>query len=93
LKERHYNSGSFTPWQTTRRNPWVGKSLMQKAGLFEGVTDSQLPASASQVPFVWEYLETKFNYQFIAGVLTVAQDKEKRAIRPRIGWAVRQASQ
>jgi hypothetical protein len=93
LKERYYKSDCFTPWQTTRRNPWVGKSLLQKAGLFEGVTDSQLPASASQVPFVWEYLETKFNYQFIAGVLTVAQDKESRAIRPRIGWAVRQTRQ
>jgi hypothetical protein len=81
--------GDCTPWL---RNPWIGKPLLKKPGLFDGIIDSQLPSSASQVPFVWDYLGKRFDYQFVAGVLTVAQDKESRAIRPRIGWAVRQAA-
>jgi Domain of unknown function (DUF4419) len=92
-KEGDYKSGKNTPWQTTLKNPWVGKPLLKEAGPFEGVTDSQLPSAASQVPFVWDYLGKRFNYQFVAGVLTVAQDKESGAIRPRIGWAVRPAPQ
>ena len=90
-KEGDYSSGYHTPWQTNLRNPWVGKHLLKKPGTFQGVTDSQLPSSASQVPFVWDYLDQKFDYQFLAGVLTVQQHQESRAIRPRIGWAVRQA--
>jgi hypothetical protein len=43
------------------------------------------------VPFVWEYLGKEYDYQFLAGVLTIEQDKDSRAIRPRIGWAVREA--
>jgi hypothetical protein len=86
-----YKSGYHTPWQTTLKNPWVGKPLLQGPERFGGITDCQLPASASQVPFVWDYLGQKFDYRFVAGVLTVTQEKESRAIRPRIGWAVRQA--
>jgi hypothetical protein len=101
LKQREFKlaneedemSGYLTPWQTNLKNPWVGQPLSKEPDIFEGITDSQLPASASLVPFVWDYLGKKFDYQFVAGVLTVAQDKESRAIRPRIGWAVRPAPQ
>jgi hypothetical protein len=48
-----------------------------------------LPSSASQVPFVWDYHGTKFDYQFVAGVLTITQDAATQTIRPRVGWAVR----
>jgi Domain of unknown function (DUF4419) len=90
-KEGDFKSGKYSPWQTTLKNPWVGKPLLKDAAIFEGVTDSQLPSSASQVPFVWDYLGKRFSYQFVAGILTVAQDKESGAIRPRTGWAVRPA--
>lgn len=59
--------------------------------LLTGITDDHLPSSASQLPFVWEYHGKEYDYQFLAGVLTVAQDQTSRALRPRIGWAVREA--
>lgn len=90
-KEGDYRTLYYTPWRTDLRNPWIGQPFLKKPGPFEGITDGQLPSSASQVPFVWDYLGTKIDYEFIAGVLTVTQDKESRAIRPRIGWTVRQA--
>ena len=90
-KEGDYQTFYYTPWRTDLRNPWIGRPLLKKPGSFEGITDSQLPSSGSQVPFVWEYMGTKYDYQFLAGVMTIEQDKESRAIRPRIGWAVRPA--
>jgi hypothetical protein len=91
LKQREFKNNRLSTWRTDLRNPWLGRPLLQNADAFEGVTDDQLPSSASLVPFVWEYLGSEFEYQFIGGVLTVTQDKESRAVRPRIGWAVRPA--
>jgi hypothetical protein len=83
-----YRTGSLTPWETTRRNPMLEKPLDARGNRF-GLTHNQLPTSASQVPFVWEYVGQKLDYQFLAGVLAVTQDAQTKAIRPRIGWAVR----
>jgi hypothetical protein len=48
-----------------------------------------LPASVSSVPFVWEYRGDEFDYQFLAGVMAVTQNPTSKAVRPRVGWAVR----
>ncbi|OAI48435.1 hypothetical protein AYO44_06890 [Planctomycetaceae bacterium SCGC AG-212-F19] len=81
----------FGPFTTSLKNPLLGQPLISEPKSFEGITDPCLPSSASQVPFVWEYLKKEYDYQFLAGVLTIEQDKDSRAIRPRIGWAVREA--
>lgn len=41
---------------------------------------------------MWKYYENNYDYQFVAGLLTVEQDKISRAVRPRVGWAVREMS-
>jgi len=74
------------------KNPLLGRRLVGSQGM-AGITDDQLPSSASQVPFVWKYYENNYDYQFVAGLLTVEQDKINRAVRPRVGWAVREVSQ
>lgn len=97
LKQQEYKlaregdpqSGYLTPWATDLKNPLLGQVLVSDKRW--GVTNDHLPSSVSQVSFVWEYLKKEYDYQFLAGVLTVEQDKESRAIRPRIGWAVREA--
>jgi hypothetical protein len=83
-------TGYATPWQTTLRNPLLGHPFVDRRP-FSGVTSDHLPSSASQVPFVWDYLGKDHDYQFVAGVLSVSQDPDTRAIRPRVGWAVRSA--
>jgi hypothetical protein len=85
-----YRTGYFTPWQTNLRNFMLDKPL-DAGGMMQGLTHGLLPSSASQVPFVWDYLGTPFDYQFVAGVLAISQDADTRAIRPRVGWAVRPA--
>jgi hypothetical protein len=54
-----------------------------------GINASQLPASLSSVPFVWNYLGQEIDYLFIAGHTGVAQDEATLSVRPVIGWAVR----
>jgi hypothetical protein len=80
------------------KNPSLGSPLIREPkqddgffDVFEGITHEWLPSSASQVPFLWDYLGQNFAYQFVAGVLTIEQDPTTRALRPRIGWAVRPA--
>jgi hypothetical protein len=72
------------------KNPLLGRRLVGSQRM-DGITDDQLPSSASQVPFVWKYYDNNYDYQFVAGLLTVEQDKTGHAIRPRVGWAVREA--
>jgi hypothetical protein len=83
-------TGYLTPWETTLRNPVLGRPFTDRYP-FRGITSDRLPSSASQVPFVWDYLGKDHDYQFVAGVLAVSQDPDSRAIRPRVGWAVRPA--
>jgi hypothetical protein len=89
LKHRDYSSDSPGPWETTQRNHLLEKPAEHRAPWY-GMKHNALPSSASQVPFVWKYRGTEFDYQFVAGVLIITQDAVTRTIRPRIGWAVRQ---
>jgi hypothetical protein len=85
-----YSTGYRTPWETTARN-FLLEEPPGEGRLFHGVTHDALPSSASLVPFVWDYLGTDYDYQFVAGVLTITQDRGTGAVRPRVGWAVRPA--
>jgi hypothetical protein len=97
LKHREYHyrvpgdedTGYCTPWETSLRNPLLEMPLGKERR--HGLTHNVLPSSASQVPFVWEYLDREYDYQFLAGTLAISQDAGTGAIRPRVGWAVRPA--
>ena len=52
-------------------------------------TISSLPSGLSQVPFRWNYLDKTFAMEFLGGFVGVAQDEGSLALRPEIGWAVR----
>jgi hypothetical protein len=45
----------------------------------------------SKSPFRWLYLDKTFDMDFLGGFVGVAQDPETLALRPEIGWAVREA--
>lgn len=51
---------------------------------------SRFPAGLSRVAFMWNYFGTIFPMQFLGGFVGVAHDPETLAVRPSIGWAVRQ---
>jgi hypothetical protein len=88
LKHRDYRQGRSAPWRTDLRNSMLEKPLDWGAEMC-GLNHHQLPSSVSAVPFAWQYRGEKLDYQFLAGVTAITQDADTRAIRPRVGWAVR----
>jgi len=71
---------------TLRRNPYLGKTEL---GVYEGFTTSDISTTMSSAPFIWQYYGTPLQMQFLAGFVGSTQDPESLAIRPAIGWAVR----
>jgi hypothetical protein len=55
------------------------------------LTHADLPGGLSKAPFIWEYSDKFFDMEFLGGFVGVAQDQETLALRPEIGWAVREA--
>jgi len=96
LKRREYrcivpndhSTGYFMPWRTDLRN-FILERPVENGDSWSGLTHDQLPSSVSAVPFTWHYHGQSFDYQFLAGVMAVTQDSATKAIRPRVGWAVR----
>lgn len=58
---------------------------------FGGTHPDKLPLGVSKVPFEWKYLGTELPMEFIGGFVGVAQDKTSLAVRPAIGWAIKDA--
>jgi hypothetical protein len=56
-----------------------------------GFTVGSFPSGLSKAPFRWDYLDRSFDMEFLGGFVGVAQDQETLALRPEIGWAVREA--
>ena len=42
-------------------------------------------------PFHWEHRARPFEMEFLGGFVGVGQSSETMALRPEIGWAVREA--
>jgi hypothetical protein len=55
------------------------------------MTTEHFPPSLSKVPLTWNYLGQVFEMEMLAGFACYSQDSETRAVRPKIGWAVRDA--
>lgn len=54
-----------------------------------GVNNADLPASLSNVPFIWDYYGTRHDYQFIGGIVGYTQSADGGVLSPTMGWAVR----
>ncbi|WP_309722092.1 DUF4419 domain-containing protein [Armatimonas sp.] len=67
------------------RNPHLG-TLSE----WQGMTSDEVLSGISTAPFCWKYLTSEQSMELIAGFIGVAQDPETLAIRPAIGWAVRE---
>lgn len=53
---------------------------------------AQFPSGLAIAPFIWDYLGTQIPMEFVAGFAGVSQDPDL-AVRPAIGWAIRDAPQ
>jgi hypothetical protein len=56
----------------------------------EGPGSDELPSSISRVSFVWHCLGDRLDMEFLGGFMGVAQLQPSLALRPEIGWAIRE---
>jgi len=56
-----------------------------------GPTIERFPGGLSKAPFRWKYYFKTIEMEFLGGFVGVAQDPQTLALRPEIGWAVREA--
>jgi hypothetical protein len=68
------------------RNRLVGEAPRHWA---DGLKPGDFASGLSVAPFVWNYFTSKFDMDFVAGFVGASQDRDTLAIRPEIGWAVR----
>ena len=55
-----------------------------------GPTLEMFPGGLSLAPFRWDYLGRSLPMEFLGGFVGVRQDAGTLALRPEIGWAVRE---
>lgn len=53
------------------------------------IRHDRLLGPVSKVPFIWEFLGTKYQYEFLGGIVAVEQDPSTLAVSPRCAWGVR----
>ncbi len=56
-----------------------------------GPTLEAVPSGLSRVPFLWKYLGQEIRMELLGGFAGVGQDEATFAVRPELGWAVREA--
>lgn len=95
----HWNSGSGDSYVSGYVNylfPYV--KMYDKVGYWKNPTFGEVksyiqpdkfPTGLSSVPFVWDYYGTIYNMDFLGGFVGVSQDSTSLAVRPTLGWAVR----
>jgi hypothetical protein len=85
----------------TEKNPWLAEAGTKLKLLLAGEWDQErfdlggpspgaFPSGLARAPFIWKYLEQEFDMEFLGGFVGVAQDPATLALRPEIGWAIRQ---
>ncbi len=93
--ENDADAGRFTRradhlslWRVKRRRPT--DTVADERGRLVGPETRSLPPSVSEVHFTWTCLDQTYPMQFLAGIVGATQDPQTLAVRPVIGWAVRE---
>jgi hypothetical protein len=87
----------------TVQNPWLAAGGEKLRALLAGEWDQQrfdlggpspgdFPGGLARAPFVREYLGTSFDMELLGGFVGVAQDPAVLALRPEVGWAIREVA-
>jgi hypothetical protein len=90
-----YNDGWLTHLLPYIRESYGGdgsacvQNKFKTGGWGGGIETSAIPGGLSSVPFIWDYYNTKYEMSLMAGFSGVTQNQETLAIRPKIGWVVR----
>lgn len=83
------SDGNYETVNKLQRNPLMGDVSERSFG---GLVDDSLPSALAKAPFIWNYYGQEFQYEFIAGLTGVVEDKDTKSVKPILGWAVREAN-
>ena len=86
-KSLERDTGDPAGRRTLSRNPFVGRDPLKLGG---GMTTESVSTKISSAPMIWHCLGTSYQMELLAGFVGATQDELTLAIRPTIGWAVRQ---
>jgi hypothetical protein len=81
------NTGKATTEPLLCRNPMVARG---RQGFLPPGRDD-IPCLPAKAPFIWRYMGTAYDMEFVGGLIGIAQDPATLCLRPEIGWAVRDA--
>lgn len=78
-------------YEDLQRNHMLDKPFdwSEPARPFGGINTDSFPGSLAKAPFIWHYYDQEYQMDFLAGFIGYTQDEQTLAIRPKIGWAVR----
>ena len=74
---------------TLRRNPYIGRTDLAHR---EGMTTSDISTKMNSAPMIWDYHGKMLQMELLAGFIGSTQDPKTLAIRPKIGWAIREGT-
>jgi hypothetical protein len=55
-----------------------------------GPTTVKFPSGLARAPFLWKYLDRRYEMEFLGGFVGVRQEADTLRLRPEIGWAIRE---
>lgn len=74
---------------TLRRNPFMGRTDLKHR---EGMTTKDVSTKMNSAPMIWNYHGKMLQMELLAGFIGAVQDPKTFALRPKIGWAVREGT-
>ena len=74
---------------TLRRNPFLGRDDLKR---HEGMTTTDITTKMNSAPMIWNYHGKMLQMELLAGFIGATQDPKTLAVRPKIGWAVREGT-
>jgi hypothetical protein len=92
---KQHSPGSGTPYNTGWINkffPYIvqGEKMVKNTSIKDGsLTTDNYPSGMSKADFYWIYFGSCYQMEFLAGFVGVKQDPVTLALRPEIGWAIR----
>ena len=94
----------FESGMANRRNSWfqlgapelqtlLHPNLTTQSDLImAGLKTDDMPSGLSMAPFNWQYLDKRFEMEFLGGFTGVLQSPGSLRLKPEIGWAIREAA-
>ncbi len=79
-----YGDNAISDRNPLQRNPWL-TALPSR----HGIGRDDFPCLPSMAPFLWQYLNTTYEMDFVGGLMGIAHDSATLSLRPEIGGAVR----